>query len=150
MQRGINAIIIQSYLLVKMSTSCYGFCHGRNTGLRGRINNKDPKLAMNPKQFVNGRKRDLLISQSNNENAERHTPIEPSKGVVAETNRLKRKQRSFEEEFQKQYEKKTKKNEIKSLAKEVAKKERELKKVMAQRQNRSKPLTETTDNMETE
>ncbi len=121
----------------EMSGNPYGNGFGRNSGQRGRIDNRN-RLAcqgMNPSQYVdyckNNRKNPSLS------NIRRHDEMEMddtpksymNRTQIVENNRLKRKRTRFEEfdkQFIKQIEKKKIKDEAKKALRELSKRQKEM------------------------
>lgn len=112
-----------------MSASPYGLGLGRNSGQRGRVGNKPQKPSQNwnAKQYskrndpLQWRKEAVLHQEYEKEKEKNKMECTQSRAVVLETNRLKRKKKTFEDMCDKEYAKRLKKQEAKEEAKKFHK-----------------------------
>lgn len=112
-----------------MSASPYGLGLGRNSGQRGRVGNKARKESQNWNAIQYSKRTDPLqwrkqavMNQEYEKEKEKDKMVcTQSRAVVLETNRLKRKKKTFEDMCDKEYAKRLKKQEAKEEAKKFHK-----------------------------
>lgn len=98
-----------------------------NSGQRGRVNNADPRKSMNPKQLLaayNKPREEVKKEQYSRGLLKEHDAsgtLHQTKAQKTESERLKRKAKSFTEIFENEKKKKQRKLEIKAYAKNEAK-----------------------------
>jgi hypothetical protein len=134
-----------------MSASPYGNAFGRNSGQRGRMDNRNRLRgqALNAKQYVEKFKPmpyryEMEIDTEPKEKQEEKPSKYLTHGQVVEHNRLKRKNDDFKYLYQKEFIKRQKKEEIKKKMKEDFRKlGKELKTLKQRQQQQQQQQTES-------